>query len=365
MKNLIRIGLVATLLVVIASCKNNTNSTKPIRKSLTQAVYASGKLFPINHYKVYSKLPGYVAHIHVKVGDTVGVNQPLVTIKSEISDYNVNTAKNLLELASKNVSENSPMLTSVKQEVASAKTKYELDSTNYARYSNLFKENAISKQQLDIAKTTFDVSKQTYLKAYSTFLSTKDRLYTEYENAKIQYEAQLSNKGDYIISSTIKGRVYDIAVKEGDLANSQLVLMEVGDNKNFEVELSVDETDIGLVKKNQEIVYLIDAFKNETYKGVVVEAYPRISQGNKTSKVIGSIQLKNDIAAFSGLSVEANIIIERKENALVIPREFIIENNKVKVRGTKDLITITKGAEDLEFVEILSGIDEDTELEKK
>ena len=64
------------------------------------------------------------------------------------------------------------------------------------------------------------------------------------------------------------------------------------------------------------------------------------------------------------MSVEANIIILEKKNALVIPREFIIQNNKVKLKSSNELVEIQKGAEDLEFVEITGGIEEGTEIVK-
>src|SRR5258708_7533712 len=90
------------LFAAVSSCKKGKDVTTPIRKDLTQAVYASGKLYPVNDYRVYSKLPGYIEKIHVHVGDSVKLGEPLMTIKSEISELNVNSAKNLLDLARKN-----------------------------------------------------------------------------------------------------------------------------------------------------------------------------------------------------------------------------------------------------------------------
>lgn len=355
-------SLVLLVIALLTSCSSKNNSTLPSRKDLTQAVYASGKIFPINDYKVYSKLPGYIEKIHVKVGDSVRVGQPLMTIRSEVSELNVNTAKNLLELAQKNANQNSAYLTALKQDVASAKSKYELDSVNYSRFLGLIKENATSKLQLDQSKTQFDISKQNYLKAMSSFVNAKDKIRVELENAQLQYEAQVSNKSDYTITSAVNGKIYDVTPKEGELINTQLMLMEIGDGSRFEIELSVDETDVSLIKINQEIVFEIDAYKDVVYKGKVMEVYPRINQSNKTSKVMASIKLDNTII-YSGMSVEANIIISERKNVLVIPREYLIEGNKVKKKGSEELSIVKKGASDLEFVEVLEGLDESMEIE--
>ena len=158
--------------------------------------------------------------------------------------------------------------------------------------------------------------------------------------------------------------MYDILPKEGELVNTQIMVMEIGDVSHFEVELSVDETDVSLLKYNQQIVYVIDAYKDAVFKGNLVESYPRINQSNKTSKVMATITLDAGTKIFSGMSVEANIIVAEKKNSMVIPREFLAEGNKVKKKGSEELTVITKGAEDLEFVEVLSGIDETTEIVK-
>ena len=354
----------AGLIFIFSSCGKNNNTTAPIHRDITQAVYASGKIYPVNDYKVYTKLPGYVEKIHVHVGDSVKIGDALITIRSEVSEKNVEMAKNQFDLAQKNISENSSILAALKQDVASTKSKYELDSANYNRFLNLSKENATSKIQLDQSKTQFEISKQLFLKASSNYTGTHDRLKTEFENAKLQYEAQKSNQSDFVISSVVNGKVYDIVPKEGELVSNMFMLMEVGDGNKFEVELSVDETDISLIQKNQEIVYTIDAYKDKIFKGKVVEAYPRINQLNKTSKVVSSIELTNSITVFSGMSVEANIIITEKNGALVIPREFLYGGDKVIRKSENDTVKIQNGAEDLEFVEIVSGITEQTEIIK-
>jgi multidrug resistance efflux pump len=351
-------------LLAILACGKSKQSTSPIRKDLTQAVYASGKLYPLNRYMVLSKVPGYVQKVFVKVGDIVTVGQPLMAIRNDVSDINVSTARNNLSLAQQNAEERSGLLIALKNDAAAAKAKLRLDSMNNARFERLMEANATSKQALDQARTQYDVSRQNYNKALSNLQNTRDKLQIELKNAQNQVSAQLTNKNDYVIYSAIRGKVYDVNVKEeGELINAQTVLMELGDATDFEVELQVDETDIALVQPGQDVVYTADVYKDKTFKGKVKEAYPRVSAGNRTAKVIASLELGASV--YSGMSIEANIIIAKKKNILVIPREYVIDGNKVKLKATKELVEIRKGVEDLEFVEVLSGIDEKTEIVKQ
>lgn len=355
--------ILLAFLPFLFSCGKGRRTASPERRDITQAVYASGKIFPLNDYKVYTKLPGYVQKIFVSVNDTVTVGQPLLLIRSEISEINVSTAKNALQLASENASSGSALTTALKADVQAAKSRFELDSINLEKYTNLYRQSATSALQLDQAKTAFTISRSNYLKAKSNLVSTQERLSTEYINAKNQYEAMLTNQQDYTISSVLNGKVYDVMPKEGELVSSQLPILEIGDVSRFEVELNVDEMDVSFLKEGQRVIYQIDAYKNAFLEGTIREIYPRISLGNKTSKVIADLVLPKNIIIYSGMSVEGNIIIRELKDALVIPREFVFDENKVKVKGKDEPVTIKTGIGDLEYIEVLSGIDESSELE--
>lgn len=348
----------------LLSCGSGNETVHPQKKDLTQAVYASGKIFPKNDYKVSARLPGYVQEILVNIGDTVKAGQPLLRIRSEISDINVEAAKNQYSLASRNAAESGPVLSALKQEVSAAESKYSLDSTNYKRYENLLKSNSASQLQFDQAKFQFENSRAAWTRAKLNYVSTRDRLRTEAENAKLQLEAQTSNQGDYTINSVVSGKVYDIIPKVGDLVNSQMPLIEIGSANEFEVELSIDETDISFVVVGQEVLYEIDAYKERPLTGKVLEIYPRISPGNKTAKIIATVELEPHMVVYSGMSIESNIIIAEKKNVLVIPREYVKPGNYVNVKGKDEPVKISVGASDLEYMEVTSGLSETDELLK-
>jgi HlyD family secretion protein len=67
---------------------------------------------------------------------------------------------------------------------------------------------------------------------------------------------------------------------------------------------------------------------------------------------------------FSGLAVEANIIIRQKDKALVIPKTTLLPGDSVLIEdgnGTKK-VKVMKGIETLEEVEIVEGLDTTSEL---
>jgi hypothetical protein len=83
---------------------------------------------------------------------------------------------------------------------------------------------------------------------------------------------------------------------------------------------------------------------------------------NKTAKVVASLSYDGVINFFSGMSVEANIVIAQQKNALVVPKNYVFDNEYVKRSSDKQRIKIEKGIEDLQYIQILGGITEEEEL---
>jgi HlyD family secretion protein len=349
-------------LSLLAACKQVV-STKPERRDITQAVYASGKVLPLNRYMVLARVPGYVDLIHVHTGDTVRAGDRLITIRNESNELSIASAGNSAALAGRNADENGPLLSAAREELAATRSKYEFDSNNYSRNKVLIAEDAISRSVFDLSRTQLDLSRSSYQKSLANFQTVKDRSRTEYLNALNFSKAQRSNRADYELTAALDGKVYDVLPQIGDLVGSQSPLIELGDANRFEVELSIDETDIGQVAVGQTVIYGIDAYPEQVFRGTITEIIPKITAASKSSRVKATISQERH-SFYSGMSVEANIIVKEKKGCLVVPREFVKNGNQVKVKGEESTRTIRKGLEDLQYVEVIGGLDGSEELVK-
>jgi HlyD family secretion protein len=67
---------------------------------------------------------------------------------------------------------------------------------------------------------------------------------------------------------------------------------------------------------------------------------------------------------FTGLTVEANIVIRKKDQALVIPRKLLLPGDTVLVQSDNGVqrTKIRKGIETLEEVEVLEGLSTASQL---
>ncbi|MFN4985243.1 MAG: hypothetical protein ACK5GI_03770, partial [Ignavibacteria bacterium] len=197
------------LCAVIVSCSSNEESTQPVQQAITQAVYASGRIYPKGYYRVAAKLPGVVSEIYVQSGDTVRAGMPLIRIKNVSADVAVESASNLYQLAQENAREDGAFLRSAAADYESAKEKYEYDSLNAAKQLRLLAAKATSQASYDAAATQAEVSYQQRTKAYQGYKSLSRRMQIEQQNAKLQIDAQRSNRDDFIILAAEDGVVYE------------------------------------------------------------------------------------------------------------------------------------------------------------
>lgn len=362
MMKLIGIFIIALSLV---ACSSKSTSIRPERRDITQAVYASGKIYPLDFTQVSTKVPGIVQEIFVKEGDTVAVGQPLLRIKSVANDVGIQAAQNQLTLARENAQTSGAFLLAFARDVEAARAKYVLDSLNASRQVRLYQQQATTRSAVDAAQTQLTISSESFNKAQDGLRAARQRVATELRNAELQVSSQTAQRDDYIIYAAVSGKVYNVIPDLGELVTQQAVLVEIGSHTAFEVELSVDELDIALVQPGQRVHYTIDAYAGETFFGVITEITPRVSTTDKSSRVRATLSLKSQ-RVYPGMSVEANIVTRQQMSALVIPREYLVGSNQVRVRRNGEDVTlrIEKGIQDLQYVEVRSGLTEQDEVIK-
>lgn len=341
--------------LTVISCSEQ-ESVQVKKMDLVQGVYASGNVMPVGHYEVTGKVSGIVDQVLVEVGQEVESGTPLVKLQNEPNEANLQIARNQLELARKNARNESDILSQLSQQVEISRAAYIQDSVEFARYQQLQDDNIGSEIELDRIELRYRTSKNNYQITKSKYRETKERLQIELDNARNNFLAQQSMTGDYTILSAIDGKVYDIIPEQGELIAANRPIMEIGATDHFETELQVDETDIVMVKEGQPVYYELDAIEDTVLSGKVTLIYPRVNTIERTSKVIASIDPQG-YPMYPGMALEANIVINEKDSVLVLPITYVNENNQVILKdGSQRSIRI--GIRDLNYVEILSGLEE-------
>lgn len=349
------------LFVLLAGCQNK-NTILPHIKNVVEAVYASGFVISQDEYQIFSQVDGYVVEIMAHEGDVVKKDQPILIIDGQQQSARYRIAKENYTLASKNNRVDSPMLMEATAALERAQIKLRYDSVNLIRFQNLWKNNATKKNEYDQALLAYNSSQIDYQLQQSRYQKLKDQLQNELISAQNNLNIAANESGRYVVKSNFDGRIYKIAKETGELVRRTEALVTFGRNQFFYLQLSVDELDIRKIKEGQKILVRVDAYGDQVFEAAVTKIYPMVNQREQAVRVDAYFsQPLPD--GFSGLAVEANIVIREKEKALVIPKSFLYEGDSVRTTDGKKR-KIVRGLETLDEVEVIEGIDATTKLMK-
>ena len=350
-------------LLLLQNCTDKKQTAKPAYKLLTEAVYASGNLLPNNEYKVFAQTDGVLLRKVADVGDTVTVGQILFELQNDKQNIRSRNALEQYRIAQRNAVQTSPVLQEMEATLASAKARWQNDSINHIRYKNLLEGKATSRIDYDRATLAYQTSKNEYLSLKNRYEKTRTQLQLEAQNAETQYKLSVEQNADYAIKSHINGIIYEVYKETGEVVKPTEPIALLGDPSQVYLKLTVDELDINRIKKGQQVLVKIDTYKNQVFKAKVTKIYPMLNERDQSFRV--DARFEEDVPRlYAGLTVEANIIIQQKEKALTIPKTYLIGQDSVMIEkeGDAQLVKITKGIENFEYVEILAGLDTNSVL---
>ena len=348
------------LVLTLFSCSEELEtSVSPEIKTITESVYSSVTIQPDSMYEVFSVVTGILDKQLVDEGDVVTINQSLFQITNNNPKLNTQNAKLSMDIARDNYKGENPLLTDLMNEVKLSQFKLASDSMNFERQKSLWSQKIGSKIDYDNRKLQYETSKSNTQILQNKFNRTSIQLKQQYQQAVNNYEASLTMTNDFTIESKIEGTVYSIYKKQGEIISAQQPIAMIGHSKNFIAELLIDEVDIIKIKEDQTALITIDAYNKKVFKAKITKIYPQKNNRSQTFKIEARfIDVPEKL--YPGLSGEANILINEKPNVLTIPKTYLVDENHVKTNN--GLIEITTGLENLDLIEVLSGITKDDEI---
>ncbi|MEH6537196.1 MAG: efflux RND transporter periplasmic adaptor subunit [Psychroserpens sp.] len=349
------------IILLLVSCSQEEVKILPKERNLIESVYSSVTIQPDSLYQVYASVSGILEVNFVDEGDLISNQEQLVQITNSTPKLNTQNAKFALDLALENYYGSATVLNSIEDEIEAAKLKYRNDSINYFRQKNLWDQNIGSKALYDSKKLNYELASNQLRLLQNKLNRTKNELQTAVKQAQNYYQTASIATKDFTIHSKIKGKVYALYKEPGEIVNTMEPLASVGSANRFIIEMLVDEVDIVRISKTQDVLISLDAYSDEIFKGHVSKIYPKKDERNQTFKVEAVFVNPPDVL-YPGLSGEGNIIIAKKNNVLTIPKAYVSQDNKVK---TDDgLVTVVTGLQNMEYIEIQSGITKDTYIYK-
>ncbi len=287
------------------------------RDTVVQDIRATGTIEPIKEVEVGTQVNGRILQLYVDFNSTVTTNQIVALIDPAI--YEANHAKDCAQLTSNHAN------------VEQIAVRLALAEKDLARKAELANRNMLSKADLDIVRAERD--------ALTAQLKISK---AAVEQSKAAVKLSRTNLDYCTIRSPVNGVVIARNVDEGQTVvssmNAQKLFQIATDLKRIQVEASIPEADVGLIRTNQPVSFTVDAYR-DTFRGVVKQIRLAAStvQNVVTYPVI--VEADNpDEKLFPGMTANISVEVARKENAQVIPAaalRFMPTNLVTEVRGPK------------------------------
>ena len=230
------------------------------------------------------KVGGYLVELKVREGDAVPKGQVVAVIdrpdlKAQLWRDEAALAKARAQLRDLEEGARLQELQEAAANLAAAKSQAVKARTDFNRYSTLFREGAISTQQLDTSRSAHEVAANALTAAesrYSLLLAgsrpetiAAQRL--EVERSEAVLAASRTQVADLEVSSPLAGRVLSKNYERGEYVNAGAAIATVGDLDDCWVKIYVSTEQLGKIRLGQAARVKIDAYPDKSFRGEIKE----------------------------------------------------------------------------------------------
>jgi len=344
--------------IIFSSCQSKKDTIKPIIQPITESVYASGLIESKNQYQVFSTVSGIVDEVFVDEGVAVEIGSPILFIVNDVQQLMAANSKLTEEFNALHV--NSGKIDEARSMLALAKSQMKTDSSMLERQRRLWSKNIGTKIALEQKELAYTSSKANYESAKERLEELQRQL--KYLAKQAENNLLISNKttGDYLVKSKVRGKVYQLNLAKGEIVSPQIPIAIIGDDENYLLKMQIDENDITAIKVGMSVLVALNSYPDSVFNAKVSKIYPIMNLQSKTFTIEAEFVQAPHIL-YPNISFEANVVISTKNNALLIPRNYLLHDSLVVNKSGKQ-IPVKTGLKDYQMVEILSGIDKDEEL---
>lgn len=222
------------------------------------------------------------------------------------------------------------------------------------------------KLNLDISEREYEKQQSLYDKGGVTLRELKDAE-VSYVNAKYAYDNALIQLNKLKVQAPFDGIIVDLPYYTPDTKVAQNVsIAKLMNYKEMYLEVNMPGKEMGLIQPDQSVRVMNYTIPDDTLHGAITEVSPAIDADTRTFKA--AIVITNpDLLLRPGMFVKAELVVAKNDSALVIPKDVIIQRRSSKrvfvvQNGAAMERRITTGLENPDFVEVLTGLEENDRL---
>jgi HlyD family secretion protein len=286
------VALVAVLFGAKMLLSKDDGSTKVSiekvqKRTITETVDASGKIYPELEVKISPDISGEVVELNVEEGDSVKRGQVLARIYADIYALQRDEAASRVSQSQATVGNSSAALEALKATMEQAQQSYD-------RNKKLYDDKVISKSELEIVETSLRSAKANYNAAQQNIKALQAGVQT----AQTGLSSANKNLGRTTLVAPMNGVISSLGVKKGERVagnsfNIGTEMMRVADMNVLELRVNVGENDIVKVNIGDSADIEVDAYNNRKFKGIVTKIASSTGSGSSLTS-----QVSNDVTNY-------------------------------------------------------------------
>ena len=274
--------------------------TAGVRKAdLRSVISATGTLKATETVDVGTQISGKIVELHVDYNSVVKKGQLIAKMDSSTQTTDMLAAQ--------------ANYIAARADLQSSLAQLEKAEKDYKRSKELADQDLIAKSELDTADSALKTAKAG----------------VEVSKAKINQTQQSFNKSKITLGYTyiyapVDGVVVAKNVEEGQTvaaSYSTPSIVEIArDLTKMQVEIRVDEADIGSVKDGQPAEFTVDSFPERKYFGKVtqIRLSPTTTDNVVTYTVVADVD-NSDLSLLPGMSANVSLILKETKDTLSVP----------------------------------------------
>ena len=294
------------------------------RGDISVAVLATAVVNPVTTVRVGSQVSGQIAMLSADFNTRVKKGDVIAKIDPASFEARVRAAAAELAVARANVSVQKATIEELRAEMEGAAAALLDTEQELRRVTALFDKRIVAHTSLDRAVAVRDQARARRDAVAARTTKQKAQLETALAQVKVR-EASLRDRELDLERTTIRspvdGVVIDRNVDPGQTVAASLqapVLFTIAQNLDrMQVEISVDEADIGRAREGARVEFTVDAYPQRRYAGMVtqVRKAPNVVANVVTYTVVAAAA-NPDRSLLPGMTANVGIIVGERKGVL-------------------------------------------------
>ena len=309
------------------------------RGTITASIATNGKIEALHNFEAHSPAATTVKKVYVQQGNWTKPGQLLLQLEDANARLQSARAHSQLKGAEADITKvetggTKEEVLTTRNALVKAEADRDAAQRNLLAMQRLFPTGAASQGELDNAQTQVriaDANVRMLQQKLSARYSRQEVGHVEAQEAEAR--ASLAAAAELLrdsnVVSPLAGMVYSLPVQQGAFVNAGDLLVQVADLHKVRVRAFVDEPDIGRLQKGQSVEVTWDALPGRVWHGTI-ETLPTtvVQRGTRMVGEVTCVIENGDLTLLPNTNISVAIVIARRENALMVPREAVHQDSQ-------------------------------------